>query len=128
MTDAQRQLKRKAELELMRYNFIRLWKRRHNSMLRRVEGRQTNKSHSEGKGIVSLEDFLAWCKSKDNLDEFLVLWSEWAEHDFKLWWAPSIDRIDSTKGYTIGNIQWMGFAENCKKNNRNPIDHSEEEW
>lgn len=120
--------KRAYEQDYFRYNFLRIWQRRYSQMLGRAEGRSTNKSHAQGKDIMSKDDFLIWCKEFDNLDAFMSLWFVWAEHGFKLWWAPSIDRIHSDKGYTIGNIQWMGFAENCKKNNKSPIDHEDETW
>jgi len=31
---------------------------------------------------------------------------------------PSIDRIDSTRGYLINNIQWMTHSENSSKTRR----------
>lgn len=128
MTEQQRKQKREREREYLRYNFLRIWQRRYAHMKARAEGRSTNKSAAGGKLIITQEEFFAWCKSDDVIDVFLVMWSNWAQNGFRLWDAPSVDRIESDKGYTIDNIQWMPFAENCRKNNRNPIDHSEEVW
>lgn len=114
--------------EHRRYNFIRIWQRRYSHMLARHEGRSTNSSHANGKGICTKEEFFAWCKHFDNLNEFLAIYFEWASLDFPLHAAPSVDRIDPTKGYTCDNLQWLSFEENCRKNNINPIDHSQGGW
>lgn len=31
-------------------------------------------------------------------------------------WAPSIDRLDSSKGYVFGNVRVVVWAYNCAKN------------
>jgi hypothetical protein len=127
-TNQRHAAKIKAEHDNYCYNFLRIWKRRYSQMKGRHEGRATNASHAEGKGLLSLDEFLEWCKHPDNLDTFIVHWMDWANNNFKLFWAPSIDRIDPHKGYTVDNIQWMPFAENCRKNNKSPIDHQNEVW
>lgn len=111
-----------------RYNFINIWQKRYAHMLARHDGRATTRSGAEGKGIMDREEFFAWCREFENLDIFLAIYYDWAGNGFNRWDSPSIDRINSELGYVAGNIQWMSYSENCKKNNINPIDHSEENW
>lgn len=105
-------------LQGRRYSFPTIWTRRYAHMKSRVEGRSTNPSGAQGKELMSREDFFDWCKEKQNFNMFLTIYIEWAEEDFELWFAPTIDRIDSTKGYTADNIQWMGYGDNCSKGNK----------
>jgi hypothetical protein len=46
---------------------------------------------------------------------FLEHWNNWKLTDFKRGNAPSIDRIDNTKGYTLDNLQWLKHCDNGKK-------------
>lgn len=116
------------ERDQRRYNMIRVWQKRYAHMLARHEGRSTNSSQSQGKGICTREEFYEWCKAFENLDIFIALFYEWAGAGFPLHLTPSVDRIDPTKGYIIGNLQWLSFEENCRKNNINPFDHRQEVW
>lgn len=116
------------QLRQRRFNLMRIWSRRYSHMLARQEGRSTNYSNSVGKPILSKEEFYEWCMEMEQLDAFLTLYIEWAAAEFPLHLAPSVDRIDSDKGYVLGNLQWLSFSDNCQKNNINPIDHSKEVW
>lgn len=111
--------------ENRRYNFLRIWDKRYFHMKARHEGRASHYSHCEGKGLLSHEEFILWCKNFDNLNVFLAIYFDWASNGFNRWDSPSIDRIDSTKGYTADNIQWLSFANNCEKNHKDPITHQE---
>lgn len=111
------------EAEQRRYNFLRMWKKRYYHMKSRAEGRATNASHAQGKDLMTLEEFMEWCKLPENLMLFIGMWYEFAEADFPLWLSPSVDRIDPNLGYTADNIQWMTFSENCEKNHKDPITH-----
>jgi hypothetical protein len=111
--------------EQRRYNFVRIWKRRYAHMTARAEGRSTNRSNAVGKELMTQEEFLAWCKQYDNLMMFVTLYMEWAENEFPLHLAPSVDRIESERGYVADNIQWLSFADNCEKNNRDPFTYKE---
>lgn len=116
------------EADQRRYNMIRIWQKRYAHMVAREKGNATTRSNAEGKGIMSRQEFFEWCKDFDNLNVFIAIYFDWAFNGFNRWDSPSIDRIDSEIGYVAGNIQWLSYSENCKKNNINPIDHSEEEW
>ena len=104
--------------EQRRYNFVRIWQKRYAHMKARHEGRSTNYSHSNGKGLMSRDEFFAWCKDFENLQAFLTLYFDWAAEDFPIGLSPSIDRKNPDKGYTADNIQWMSFADNCEKNHK----------
>lgn len=114
-------MKKDYEEESRRYNFLRIWKRRYYHMLSRTEGRSTHASNALGKKIISQDEFIVWCKDFKNLNEFITIYFEWAQNDFPLYLAPSIDRIDPSKGYTCSNIQWMSYSDNSEKNNRDPF-------
>lgn len=116
------------ETDNRRFNFIRIWQKRYAHMVARHEGNATTKSGAEGKGIMSREEFFEWCKDFDNLNVFIAIYFDWASNGFQRWDSPSIDRINSDLGYVAGNIQWLSYQDNCKKNNINPIDHSQGGW
>jgi len=87
--------------------------RTYRNMLSRVNGVTKNKNHLYlGLEILDKETFYKW--SIYNFD-FISLFAYWELNDFKRTLTPSIDRIDSKKGYTINNIQWITFSENCKR-------------
>ena len=48
-------------------------------------------------------------------EQFLKQWNIWKENNFKRGFAPSIDRIDSSKGYTLDNLQFLSNIENARK-------------
>ena len=97
-------------------------------MKARANGKSTNSSNANGKKLMSKEDFFNWCKDIDNMNVFLGLYFDWMNEGFPLGLAPSVDRVDPNVGYIAENLQWLSFEENCRKNNINPIDHSEGGW
>lgn len=114
------------QINYARYNFLRIWGKRYNHMLDRQRGIASHQSNGAlGKDICTKAEFMAWCKDFDNLNVFLALYFDWARNGFNRWDSPSIDRINPDKGYTLDNIQWLSFAENCEKNNKDPITHKE---
>lgn len=85
--------------------------RSYRNMLSRVMGVQKTKSHLyKGLDILSKEDFINWSLETNFKD--LLLGYEESGYDRKL--APSVDRIDSILGYTIGNIRWITHSENSR--------------
>jgi len=93
--------------ELQRhYNFLRIWKRRYYEMSRRQKGCSSHQSNgAKGKDIMELAEFMEWCMDFDNLNVFLTLYFDWAHNGFNRWDSPSIDRIESNKGYVASNLQ-----------------------
>lgn len=114
---------RLAQLEYYRhYSFTTIWTRRYAEMKSRTEGRSTNRSNSFGKELLSKDEFIAWATSQPHFLIFMVIYMDWVRSGFDIMLAPSIDRIDSKKGYTADNLQWLTFVENCEKNNYDPVD------
>lgn len=66
----------------------------------------------KGKELLDRQVFYDWSKQNE---AFKTLYQQYIDsgRDKKL--VPSIDRIDTEKGYTIDNIQWITFSENCRK-------------
>jgi len=87
--------------------------RMYRNMKSRVTGVQKLKFHLyQGKEILPKEEFYSWAKSSE---KFYQLFSQYVEsgRDRKL--APSVDRIDSNKGYTIENMEWVTHSENSRR-------------
>lgn len=96
-----------------RESIKRLLQNRYLTMSQRASGKFCKRG-STGKEIVSKDDFFKWSSSQMN--QIMKLHKSWKESGFNRNLAPSIDRIDSKKGYTIGNMQWITCHENtCKR-------------
>lgn len=59
--------------------------------------------------IISKEEFFAWSKSST---EFLRLFKTWSACGWPTRLSPSVNRIDSSKGYTLDNIEWITHSQN----------------
>jgi len=106
----------------MKLSYKQMYRRTFNGKIRltyqkmkgRVKGnnetRERTKKLYVGKSICSKEDFIKWSKTDPC---FLKLFKRWKKSGFKLINSPSIDRIDSSKGYKLNNIRWISNSENC---------------
>lgn len=54
-------------------------------------------------------------------ESFLELYKGWQESGFQRRMAPSIDRIDNKKGYTLDNIEFISHGENSCKDKKVPV-------
>ena len=98
--------------------------RTYRNMTSRVRGILKKKAHLyEGKSILTKDEFYEWSLSSK---EFHDLMARYEDSDYDLKLAPSIDRIDSSLGYTLGNIQWITFSENSRKGAHNK--HEKEKY
>ena len=87
--------------------------RTYRNMKSRVCGIQWRKRHLyQGKELLPKEVFYTW--SKMNKD-FLELYKHWKLKNYKRRICPSIDRVDSSKGYVLKNMRWITFSENCRQ-------------
>lgn len=87
--------------------------RLYRNMKSRIEGIQKKKHHLyKGKSLLSKEDFYQW--AKDN-KAFIELFKAYVDSGFDRKLAPSVDRIDSSVGYEIGNIEFVTHSENSRR-------------
>ena len=66
----------------------------------------------KGLEILSKEDFYSWSFKSKTFDE---LYNDWAKNDYCTKLTPSIDRVDSSKGYTLNNMAWTTHSENSRR-------------
>jgi len=82
----------------------------YNNMDRRVRG-YTKPHIYKGLEICNRSDFYFWA-TLDN--DFTELYEIWVESGYEKGLSPSIDRIDSSKGYTFDNMRWLTQSENSR--------------
>lgn len=88
--------------------------RSYRNMLSRVVGIQKKKAHLYlGLTILPKSHFYAWAMADDSA--FWPLWHAYQASGRDQRLAPSVDRIDSTEGYTLGNMQWLTHSQNSAK-------------
>lgn len=87
--------------------------RLYRNMKSRIEGIQKIKRHLySDKEILGKSEFYSWAKS---CQEFHYLYDNWKESNYSRKLTPSVDRINSSKGYTLDNMEWVTFSENCRR-------------
>lgn len=87
-------------------------KEKHYAIMRRCEGFEAKKSHLyEGLDYLSLDEFVSW--AINNL-EYNKLHNVYVKSNYNNKLAPSIDRIDTTKGYELSNMRWLTHSENSR--------------
>ena len=89
--------------------------RKYRNMLSRVSGVQWRKEHLYGGlSILPREEFYKWAKKSRKLKR---LFKEWKDSGYKRKICPSVNRIDSSKGYQLGNMEWITHSENSRLGN-----------
>jgi hypothetical protein len=79
--------------------------RMYRNMKSRVTGVQKAKAHLyAGKELLQKEEFYAWAKHSPM---FWVLFKQYEDSGYDRMQAPTVDRIDSKRGYTLDNMQWV---------------------
>lgn len=90
--------------------------RTYRNMKSRVKGVQKKKAHLYiGLSLLEKADFYEWSLS---LPAYHELYKNWVESGYSRKLSPSIDRIDSKKGYEKGNMRWITHSQNSKETNR----------
>ncbi len=86
------------------------------NMQSRINGVQKLKSHLyQSKELLPREDFYSW--SLQNKD-FNNLFTKWERESYNQKLTPSVNRVDSSKGYTLDNIEWITHSENSRRTTR----------
>lgn len=88
--------------------------RRYRDMKARVIGKRDCYSRWKGLELLPLVDFIRWSLYAVD-SEYPQLHERWVELEYHTLSSPSIDRIDSTIGYVIGNMQWLTRSEHMKR-------------
>lgn len=80
----------------------------------RIYAHQKEKSRQRGHQApaYSRDELLAWMDNNPNFDN---LYNRWARSGFKRNLAPSVDRLDNSKGYTFQNIELTSWDVNAKR-------------
>ena len=85
------------------------------SMKRRVNGQATKRPDLyTGLPILPREVFIEWSK---NHPDFLKLYKRWLSSEFDRKLTPTVNRMNSSKGYLLNNIEWMTNSQNCGLSN-----------
>ncbi len=95
--------------------------RKYRNMQSRVTGVQKLKAHLyKNLYLLPRKEFYYWATHED---QFHKLWVEWVDSQFDRKLCPSVDRIDSSKGYTLENMEWITHSENSRRGaiNRNKL-------
>lgn len=102
-----------------------LLNKRYSAMRERVLGKrlQYRKGTWYKKPILSRQEFYSWSLSDR---EYMRLFKEWTMAGYPYRLSPSINRIDSNKGYVIGNMEWVTHSMNsglahATKNSKNKL-------
>lgn len=86
--------------------------RTYKNMSHRITGVVERGFHRyEGLPLLSKEDFYSWSKQDST---FLSLFGQWVSSDYNRKLSPSIDRINTSKGYVLGNMRWITHSENSR--------------
>ena len=87
--------------------------RLYRNMKSRVTGVQKQKAHLYvGKNLLSKEDFYEWATHSPM---FLVLYKQYVESGFDRKQAPTVDRKNSTLGYSLDNMEWVTHSVNSSR-------------
>jgi hypothetical protein len=83
-------------------------------MRRRISGKKHNSKYYPSSDLLTKSEFYAWARGSN---AFAQLYGDWAAEGFPPALTPSIDRVDSEKGYALSNIQWLTVEANTRRAN-----------
>jgi hypothetical protein len=87
--------------------------RMYRNMLSRIDGVQKKKAHLyAGKQILTRDEFYEWALSSRRFHELFNAWEK-SNYDRRL--SPSVDRVNSSLGYTVENMEWVTHSENSRR-------------
>ena len=103
---------RAIDMKRYRTNPDRYIKHKYYMMKRRCEGKSNHHSY-DNMELLSFEEWMEWCN--ESHDTFIELFNNWIASSWNRNQSPSIDRIDNSRGYVKGNLQWITNHENTIK-------------
>lgn len=87
--------------------------RKYRNMQSRVTGVQKQKHHLyDGKYLLPREEFYDWAL---NHEGFWKLYGNWVQAGYPRKLCPSVDRVDSDRGYQLDNMEWVTHSENSRR-------------
>lgn len=87
--------------------------RMYRNMQSRTCGVQKKKSHLYlGLSLIERDLFYEWALSSE---QFHSMFSEWETANYSRKLTPTVDRVDSSIGYELNNMQWLTHSDNSKK-------------
>jgi len=87
--------------------------RLYRNMQSRVRGVQWQKKHLyENMELLPREEFYQWIL---NDETFKRLYESYVASGYQRKLAPSVDRLDSSKGYIFGNMEIVTMSENSRR-------------
>lgn len=91
--------------------------RLYRNMKSRIEGVNRAKFHLyAGCYLLPKETFYKWSLASE---VFHQLFDEWEQSGYERKLAPSVDRIDSLRGYELDNMEWVTMSENSRRGSLN---------
>lgn len=90
--------------------------RMYRNMQSRVTGVQPKKAHLyKGKYLLSRQEFYDWAIPDI---EFHKLFGKWVKSNYDRKLTPTVDRVDSSNGYTLSNMEWVTHSENSRRSSK----------
>lgn len=87
--------------------------RLYRNMQSRITGVQRQKHHLyAGKFLLTRDEFYEWAFTHPSFHE---LFAAWEISGYALQYTPSVDRIDSGRGYELANMEWVTHSENSRR-------------
>ena len=87
--------------------------RLYRNMQSRITGVQSLKAHLYvGKSLLPRSEFYEWAIDSP---EFHELFDEWTNNNYDRKLTPSVDRVNSSIGYELNNMEWVTHSENSRR-------------
>lgn len=77
-------------------------------MRARIAGKGKDSEYYAGKSLLSKDVFMTWAR---NHPDFLKLYKQYFMSKFDRRLAPSATRMDSDRGYSLNNMEWVTASQ-----------------